>query len=46
MSMPYDETQRGITSASTIQQGSRIAWGGVWSGLLVAVGVFLLLRPR
>ena len=43
MSVPYDETQRGVTSASTIQQGSRIAWGGVWSGLLVAVGVFLVL---
>ena len=43
MSVPYNETQRGVASASTIQQGSRIAWGGVWSGLLVAVGVFLLL---
>ena len=43
MSVPYNEAQRGVTSASTIQQGSRIAWGGVWSGLLVAVGVFLVL---
>ena len=38
-----NDSQRGVVSASTIQQGSRIAWGGVWSGLLVAVGVFLLL---
>lgn len=43
MSVPYSEVQRGVSSATTIQQGSRIAWGGVWSGLLVAVGVFLLL---
>lgn len=43
MSVPYSEVQRGVASATTIQQGSRIAWGGVWSGLLVAVGVFLLL---
>jgi hypothetical protein len=43
MSTPYSEIQRGVASATTIQQGSRIAWGGVWSGLLVAVGVFLLL---
>ena len=43
MSVPYTEVQRGVVSASAIQHGSRIAWGGIWSGLLVAVGVFLLL---
>ena len=43
MSVPYKEVQRGVASATAIQQSSRIAWGGVWSGLLVAVGVFLLL---
>lgn len=43
MSVPYSENQQGVTAASSVQQGSRIAWGGVWSGLLVAVGVFLLL---
>jgi hypothetical protein len=43
LSTPQREVQRGIVTASAVQQGSRIAWGGVWSGLLVAVGVFLLL---
>ena len=43
MSVPYNGIERGVASAATLQQGGRIAWGGVWSGLLVAVGVFLLL---
>ncbi|AEG91334.1 hypothetical protein [Ramlibacter tataouinensis] len=43
MSTPYNEIQRGVASATAVQHGSRIAWSGVWSGLLVAVGVFLLL---
>lgn len=43
MSTTHHDIDRGIASASTIQRGSRIAWDGVWSGLLVAVGVFLLL---
>ena len=43
MSTPYRESPQGVASASTIQHGSRIAWDGVWSGLLVAVGIFLLL---
>ncbi len=43
MSTPSDRIQQGVASATILQQGSRIAWGGVWSGLLVAVGVFMLL---
>lgn len=43
MSVPHHEVQRGIIAASAVQQGSRIAWGGVWSGLLVALGVVLVL---
>lgn len=43
MSVPHYEVERGITAASAVQQGSRIAWGGVWSGLLVALGVVLVL---
>lgn len=43
MSVTHHEVQRGISAALAVQQGSRIAWGGVWSGLLVAVGVFLVL---
>lgn len=43
MSIPHHEIQRGIIAASAVQQGSRIAWGGVWSGLLVAIGVILVL---
>ncbi|TFZ04445.1 hypothetical protein [Ramlibacter rhizophilus] len=45
MSTPYqdEEVQGGLTAAAVAQQGSRVSWGGVWSGLLVAIGVFLLL---
>lgn len=45
MPAPYneEEVQRGVNVAAAAQQGSRISWGGVWSGLLVAIGVFLLL---
>ena len=43
MSTPSNGIPRGVASATTVQLGSRISWGGVWSGLLVAVGVFLLL---
>ena len=43
MSIPYSEVERRVSTTSAFQHNSRIAWGGVWSGLLVAVGVFLLL---
>ncbi|MEJ7930512.1 hypothetical protein WG922_11065 [Ramlibacter sp. AN1015] len=43
MSAPYNDVPSGVIAASAVQRGSRVSWGGVWSGLLVAVGVFLLL---
>ncbi|HEU4457822.1 MAG TPA: hypothetical protein VFR90_01720 [Methylibium sp.] len=31
------------TTSTTTDRGLRVAWGGVWSGFLVAIGVVLLL---
>lgn len=44
MAANTSETQERIvlTPASGLQ-GLRVAWGGVWSGYLVATGIFLLL---
>lgn len=43
MAVHITEVQEQVVVAPTGLQGFRVAWGGIWSGFLFALGVFLLL---
>jgi len=44
MAVPVSATHDSVVIApSSNPQGLRVSWGGVWSGFLIAVGVFMLL---
>lgn len=43
MAVITQEVREHVVGDAARSQGVRVAWGGVWSGFLVATGVFLLL---
>lgn len=43
MAVPGSTTHESVVVAAANTQGLRVAWGSVWTGFLLAIGVFLLL---